>query len=133
MTMFEMNIEHIGLNVVDPVGAAEWYCKNLGMTLARQFGPPANGRFLADKRGKMMLEFYNNSKAPVPDYHNLHPFTLHVALNVDDVAAARASLLNAGGIAEGEVTTNDDGDILAFVRDPWGLTLQLLKRAKPML
>jgi hypothetical protein len=49
------------------------------------------------------------------------------------VATARASLVKAGGIAEGEVTTNDDGDVLAFVRDPWGLTLQLLKRAKPML
>lgn len=128
-----MNIEHIGLNVSDPVAVADWYCKNLGMTLARQFGPPANGRFLADKRGKMMLEFYHNAKVPVMDYRNLHSITLHVALNVDDVAAARASLLKAGGIAEGEVTTNDDGDVLAFVRDPWGLTLQLLKRAKPML
>ena len=133
MTMSAMNIEHIGLNVVDPIGAAEWYCKNLGMTLARQFGPPANGRFLADKRGKMMLEFYHNPKVAVLDYRNLHPVTLHVALTVDDVAAARASLVKAGGIAEGEVTTNDDGDVLAFVRDPWGLTLQLLKRAKPML
>ena len=128
-----MNLEHIGFNVVDPVGAAEWYCKHLGMTLARQFGPPANGRFLADTRGKMMLELYHNSNVPVLDYRNLHPITLHVALNVDDVAATRADLVKAGGTAEGEVTTNDDGDVLAFVRDPWGLTLQLLKRAKPML
>jgi glyoxylase I family protein len=131
--MSAMNIEHIGFNVVDPVGAAEWYCKNLGMTIARQSGPPANGRFLADKRVKMMLEFYHNSKVAVLDYRNLHPITLHVALNVDDVAAVQASLVKAGGMAEGEVTTNDDGDVLAFVRDPWGLTLQLLKRAKPML
>ena len=131
--MSGMNIEHIGFNIADPVAAAEWYCKNLGMTIARQSGPPANGRFLADTRGKMMLEFYHNSKVAVPDYRNLHPIALHVALNVDDVAAARASLVKAGGTAEGEVTTNDDGDVLAMVRDPWGLTLQLLKRAKPLL
>jgi catechol 2,3-dioxygenase-like lactoylglutathione lyase family enzyme len=131
--MLGMNLEHIGFNVVDPVGAAEWYCKNLGMTLARQFGPPANGRFLADKRGKMMLEFYHNAKVVVPDYRAIPPMAFHVALAVEDVAALRASLVQAGGAAEGEITVNDDGDVIAMVRDPWGLTLQLLKRAKPML
>lgn len=131
--MLAMNLEHIGFNVIDPVAAADWYCKNLGMTIARQFGPPANGRFLADKRGKMMLEFYHNPNVAALDYWNVHPMSLHVALNVDDVAAARECLLKAAGKAEGELTTNDDGDVLAFVRDPWGLTLQLLKRAKPML
>jgi len=128
-----MNLEHIGFNVVDPVGAADWYCKNVGMTVARQFGPPQNGRFLADTRGKMMLEFYHNAKVIVPDYRSLPPMGFHVAFNVDDVAVARASLVKAGGTAEGEVTTNDDGDVIAMVRDPWGLTLQLIKRAKPML
>ena len=87
-----MNIEHIGFNVADPVAAAEWYCKHLGMTIARQFGPPANGRFLADTRGKMMLEFYHNPKVAVPDYRNLHPISLHVALNVDDIDLANRNL-----------------------------------------
>jgi glyoxylase I family protein len=128
-----MNIEHVGINVADPVATGEWYCKHLDMTVVRQSGPPANGRFLSDKRGKMMLEFYYNSKVAVLDYRSLHPITLHVAFNVEDVAVARDRLLKAGGVAEGDVTTNDDGDVLAFVRDPWGLTLQLLKRAKPML
>ncbi len=128
-----MNLEHVAYNIADPIGAADWYCKNLGMTIARQFGPPANGRFILDKRGKMMIEFYNNPKAQFPDYKNLHPVALHIAFTVDDVVATRAALLKAGGIADGEVATNDDGDQLAFVRDPWGLTLQLLKRAKPML
>lgn len=128
-----MNLEHIGLNVVDPIAAAEWYCKNLGMTVARQFGPPANGRFLADTRGKMMLEFYHNSKVMIPDYRAIPPIGFHIAFNVEDVSAVRARLIEAGGKAEGEIAVNDDGDVLAMVRDPWGLTLQLLKRAKPML
>jgi catechol 2,3-dioxygenase-like lactoylglutathione lyase family enzyme len=128
-----MNIEHVGFNVVDPVGAADWYCRNLGMRVARQSGPPGNGRFLADTRGRMMLEFYHNSKVIVPDYRSIPPMAFHVAFNVEDVAAIRASLINAGGTADGEVTTNDDGDVLAMVRDPWGLTLQLIRRARPML
>jgi hypothetical protein len=57
----DMHLEHLGLNHPDPVAAAAWYCQNLGMTVARQFGPPQNGRFLADARGKMMLEFYHNT------------------------------------------------------------------------
>lgn len=128
-----MNLEHLGLNVVDPIGAAEWYCTNLGMTIARQFGPPANGRFLADSRGKMMLEFYHNDKALVMDYRGIPPLAFHVAFHVEDVTAVRARLLNAGGSAEGEISKNDDGDVLVMVRDPWGLTLQLIKRAKPMV
>ena len=128
-----MFIEHIGLNVVDPVGAAEWYCKNLGMTIARQSGPPANGRFIADSRGKMMLEFYHNTNAIVMDYRSIPPLTFHVAFHVDDVAAVRAKIISAGGSAEGELSQNEGGDVLAMVRDPWGLTLQLLKRAKPMV
>jgi len=71
------------------------------------------------------LEFYLNNTVPVPDYPSLNAFSFHVAFQVDDVAATRERLLQAGATAEGEVTTNDDGDKLAMVRDPWGLPVQL--------
>jgi len=128
-----MNIEHVGVNYPDPVAAAEWYCKNLGMTIARQSGPPNHGRFLADARGQMMIELYKNAKAPVPDYRALNPLVLHIAFQVDDVAAVRQKLLQAGATAEGEVSANDAGDQLAMCRDPWGFPVQLVKRAEPMI
>ena len=128
-----MNLEHTGLNVPEPVAAAEWYCQNLGMKIVRKFGAPAFGHFLADARGQMMLEFYHNPSAPVPDYRAMNPLILHIAFQVDDMAAARARLLKAGATAEGEVSSNADGDQLAMLRDPWGLALQLVKRTKPML
>ena len=128
-----INLEHVAFQVSEPVAVAEWYCKNLGMTIRRKFGPPAFGHFLADARGQMMLEFYNNPKASVPDYRTMHPMVLHVAFQVDDVAAARERILKAGATAEGEVTTNEDGDQLAMLRDPWGLCVQLLKRAERMI
>ena len=128
-----MNLEHIGFNVHKPVEQAEWFCKNLGMTVARKFGPPQHGHFLADARGQMMLEFYFNSKVPVPDYAAIPPMAFHVAFQVDDVAAVRERLLQAGAKSESEVLTNDDGDNIALLRDPWGLTVQLIKRAKKML
>ena len=63
----------------------------------------------------------------------MHANTLHVAFLVDDIAATRAQWIAGGGKADGEINTTAAGDKLAFVRDPWGLTLQLVQRAKPML
>jgi catechol 2,3-dioxygenase-like lactoylglutathione lyase family enzyme len=128
-----MNLEHLGLNHPAPEAAAEWYCKNLGMTVARKFGAPGHGHFLADARGKMMLEFYFNGSVAVPDYAAIDPFAFHVAFQVEDVAAVRAKLLQAGATPEGEIKANDDGDQLTIVRDPWGLSLQFVKRTQPML
>lgn len=128
-----MNLEHLGLNHPDPVAAAAWYCRHLNMTVARKFGPPQNGHFLADTRGQMMLEFYRNPEVAIPDYANLAPFSFHIAFQADDVPATRARLLQAGATPEGEVNINGDGDQITIVRDPWGISLQFVQRAKPML
>lgn len=128
-----VHLEHLGLNHHDPVAAASWYCQNLGMTVARKFGPPQHGHFLADARGKMMLELYHNTDVPMPDYASLAPFSFHIAFHVEDVPSLRARLLQAGATPEGEVNTNSDGDKITIVRDPWGICLQFVQRAKPMV
>lgn len=128
-----MHLEHLGLNHPDPVAAAAWYCQNLDLTIARKFGAPGHGHFLADPRGTMMLEFYFNPDVAVPDYAKLAPFSFHIALHVDDVPAVRTRLLQAGATPEGEVNTNSDGDKLTIVRDPWGICLQFVTRTKPMI
>jgi glyoxylase I family protein len=128
-----MHIEHLGLNVSDPIAAADWHVRNLGMRIVRQSGPPHHAHFLADARGRMMLEIYCNPSAPLPDYHATHPLVLHIAFAVDDVPKVRAALLEAGATAEGEVETTPAGDTLAMLRDPWGLALQLVRRARPMI
>lgn len=128
-----MHLEHLGLNHRDPVAAAAWYCQNLDMTVARKFGPPQHGHFLADSRGKMMLEFYHNAEVGIPDYAALEPFSFHIAFHVSDVPAIRSRLITAGATSEGEVNTNADGDKITIVRDPWGVCLQFVQRAQPML
>jgi glyoxylase I family protein len=128
-----MNLEHLGLNHPAPVAAAAWYGQHLNMTIARRSGPPHHGHFLKDARGQMMLELYFNPKVARPDFATLDPLAFHVAFQVDDVAATRARLLQAGATAEGEPTSNDRGDHFAIVRDPWGLALQLAQRATPMI
>ena len=129
----KIRLEHVALNVADPVGMAKWYCENLQMKVRREGPAPANMRFISDAGGNMMLELYNNPQGKVPDYKLMDPLSLHIAFHVDDVPAVRRRLLAAGATAHNEVETTPAGDVLTILRDPWGVPIQLLTRAKPML
>ena len=128
-----VRLEHVGLNVADPIKAAQWYVENLGMKVLREAPAPANTRFLGDAAGNMMLEIYHNPPEAVPNYAAMDPLLLHVAFMVEDVEAMRSKLIAAGATAVGEVTTTPAGDKLAMLRDPWGLAIQFVRRADPML
>jgi glyoxylase I family protein len=128
-----VKIEHVAFQVEDPITVAQWYIEHLGMTLKRAYPSRPYGQFLSDDGDAVMLKFYNNPKASVPDYRAIDPLVLHVAFRVPDIAAARANLLAAGATAEGDITTADNGDKLAMHRDPWGLALQLVTRTQEMI
>jgi len=128
-----VRLEHVGLNVAEPVKAAQWYVENLGMKIVREGPAPVHARFLADAGDNMMLELYHNPPDAVPSYTSMDPLLLHVAFMVDDVDAIRSKLIAAGATAVGEVTTTLAGDKLAMLRDPWGLAIQFVRRADPML
>jgi catechol 2,3-dioxygenase-like lactoylglutathione lyase family enzyme len=128
-----MNIEHVALNVSDPVGMADWYTRHLGMRIVRSVSEPPHTRFLADQSGRVVVEIYHQTKAAVPDYFALDPMVLHLAFSAADVHGVRERLLAAGARSAGEVTTTPAGDELAMLRDPWGVSIQLVKRAQPLL
>ena len=128
-----MNIEHLALNVKDPDAMTEWYVKHLGMRVARHVGGPAHTWFLADEAGRTVLEIYTNTAASIPDYAAMDPLLLHIALATDDMEGARSRLSAAGAIPIGDVGATPAGDQLAFLRDPWGLALQLARRQKPII
>ena len=128
-----IRLEHVALNVAEPVKMARWYVDNLGMRITREGPAPANMRFLADTDGNMMLELYRNPPEIVPDYASMDPLLLHVAFLVDDVDAIREKLLAAGATSAGDVEVTPAGDKIAMLRDPWGLAIQFVHRADPML
>lgn len=128
-----MNIEHIALNVADPVAMADWYTKHLGMRVARAIPGPTNTHFIADESGRTVIEIYHHAKATVPDYHGMDPFVLHVAFVAHNVKEVHDRLVKAGGKSLGEISVTPAGDEIAMVRDPWGLTVQLVKRAQPLV
>ena len=128
-----IRLEHVAINVEDPAAMARWYKDNLGMKIVREGPPPANMRFISDFGGNMMLELYNNPPDEVPDYPAMNPLSLHIAFMVDDVKAITKKLISAGATIAVEMKTTEAGDELIILRDPWGVPIQFLKRAKPML
>ena len=128
-----MKLEHTAYQVEDPVALARWYVAHLGLRIARSQSEPPFGHFLADDGDTVMLEFYRQTALPVPEYRQLDPLLLHLAFLADDVVAARGRLIAAGATPEGDVIRNAAGDEVAMLRDPWGLAIQLIKRAEPMI
>jgi catechol 2,3-dioxygenase-like lactoylglutathione lyase family enzyme len=128
-----IRLEHVAMNVEDPVQMAEWYCRNLGMKVVRKGPAPVNAHFICDAGANMMLEIYRNPPDAVPDYASMDPLLLHVAFMADDVKGLREKLIAAGATPVGDVSTTPAGDEIAMLRDPWGLAIQFVKRAEPML
>jgi glyoxylase I family protein len=128
-----MKIEHTAYQVADPPALARWYVEHLGLTIKRSQDASPFGCFLADEGDAVMLEFYRQPHLPVPDYQSVDPLILHLAFWADDVPGTRARLLAAGATAVGDVITNDQGDEVAMLRDPWGLPVQLVRRERAML
>ncbi len=128
-----MRLEHAAFNVEDAKALAAWYVEHLEMTIVRSFDEPPYIHFLADSARKTLVEVYSNPLGEFVNYSAYHPVTFHLAFAVDDMEAERQRLAAAGAELDGDVDTTPGGDKLAFLRDPWGYTIQLVQRVNPML
>lgn len=127
-----MELEHVALNVADPHSMAQWYAEHLDMRIVRADDEPPHIHFLADSAGRSMIELYHQTAAEVPDYTAIDPFTLHLAFSVPDIEGVRGKLIAAGATAAGEIFTIGNAQ-LAFLRDPWGVPIQLVQRPQPLI
>lgn len=127
-----MKIEHIAFNVADPVAVAGWYVKNLGLEIVRHLPTPTQTHFLADDAGATVIEIYCNPPDQVPDYAAMNPLQFHLAFVSESPDADRALLLAAGASAVDELKF-PDGSHLVMLRDPWGVPMQLCKRAASLM
>lgn len=127
-----MKLEHLALNVIDPIAMAAWYVEHLGLRIVRQETDPPHTHFLADSSGKTLLEIYNNPPNQVPQYATMNPLQLHIAFVSQNPETDKDALIEAGATLVEELRL-DDGSHLIMLRDPWGLALQLCKRALSML
>jgi glyoxylase I family protein len=127
-----MKIEHFALQVADPAATAAWYVEHLGCSVARVAGGPANIHFLSDSAGTSLVELYCNPRVAVPDYASMDPLLVHVAFVSSDPAADRDRLVAAGATIADDLVRTPAGDELVMLRDPFGMALQLARRAQPM-
>jgi predicted enzyme related to lactoylglutathione lyase len=127
-----MQFEHFGINVPNAKAMAEWYVKNCQFKIVRAIPKPSQTHFLADAQGRVCMEIYTNTGAPVPNYPSQHPLCFHIAIAAADPAAMKDKLV-AAGAAVFEELNFDDGTCIITLRDPWGVPFQLCKRAKPMI
>lgn len=128
-----MKIEHLALNVSDPLNMARWYVEHLGFTVKRRMVEPPYAHFLADDGDTVMLEIYGNTDASALDFPEVQPPALHLALLSHDLVADVQRLKKAGATVVADVHTLPTGDTFAMLRDPWGVPLQLVRRQTPMI
>jgi catechol 2,3-dioxygenase-like lactoylglutathione lyase family enzyme len=127
-----LTFEHTAYNVTEPAKQAQWWIDHMGLTLLRRVQNETDIHFIGDVHGKLIIELYNNPKGAIPNYAAINEWTQHIAFTTENIAAERARLIAAGATPEGEIGTVASGDAAAFVRDPWGLMIQLITRIKPL-
>jgi catechol 2,3-dioxygenase-like lactoylglutathione lyase family enzyme len=110
-----------------------WYVEHLGMKIVRAHHDANETHFIVDDAGVVVVEVYNNPASPMPDYRGMNPLMFHIAFSVDDMQSEIDRLVAAGAAQEIEINTTPAGDKLVFLRDPWGVPLQLAQRATPLL
>lgn len=128
-----MKVEHVAINVPDALAMARWYVEHLGLTVKRRTVDEPWAHFMADDSDTFMFEIYTNKNVTIPDYPSGDPSNLHLAFSSDDPAADAVRLKLAGASMVGDVETMGNGDVMAMLRDPWGVPVQLIKRQSPMI
>lgn len=127
-----MKFEHFALNVPDAPTMSLWYETHLGLTVVKKMDESPFMTFLADDSGTIMLEIYTNPKGETLDFNAFHPLAVHLALVSENPSEDKNRLIEAGATLFSD-DIQPDGSQLIMLRDPWGIAIQLCKRAKPML
>jgi catechol 2,3-dioxygenase-like lactoylglutathione lyase family enzyme len=124
-----LRLEHVRLNVADAAATARWYAEYADLEILP--GAPAGLVYVADKDHNFMIEFSaipelktNYADVPVDGFHLA--FEGHKTIE-----AVAERLLAHGARPEGEIYRNKIGDYVLNVRDPNGVTIQLLHRVNP--
>lgn len=128
--MKKFEIEHIGICVEKPVEMAYWYQEKLGFNIKFFAQDEEKGvAFITDGSDKVMLEL---GKVPnvLPLAGGLsHHLQLHIALKSEDPNRDAGYLVSNGATFIEKCPITRPGDNLVVLSDPWGNTIQLVKRS----
>ncbi len=128
-----MQIEHIALNVAEPVAMAKWYVQHCGFQVRRSMDVAPFTCFICDSTGQVLVELYDRKDKTQWTRDTFdEPLLFHLALISEDLIADTDRLCAAGAIMI-ERTIESDGFGLVMLRDPFGMPLQLCRRRQSMV
>ena len=122
-------IHHVGLPVTDLHRSIAWYREALGLTHDAAAGVPGSVAFMVAATGERLELVALDVRLSAWDdpIAALRVGVLHTAWSVDDLDAAHARALEAGGRSVWKPRdTPEPGLRIAFVADPDGNLVQLL-------
>ena len=125
-----LGFEHFAVAALDTKALAEWYIKLFGLRVVYDNGkqPPT---FLLKAPDGMVIEILPATSGAKTDYSQSAAGFRHLAVTVDDYAAAEAHL-REHGITDFIERRETQSSKLLFFRDPEGNILHLMWREKPL-
>ena len=121
-------IEHFALYAADAPALKDFYVEALGLRVIVESGGDPPGYFLADDHGTA-LELIGR---PAGQTNANQRWVCHLALWVDDFAAARAALEARGALFETDTLVDNETMRTGFFNDPEGNRLQIVWRRKAL-
>ena len=119
--------EHFGLAADDPTALRDWYVNVLDAETVMQLAdnPPA---YMLRVAGGLMVEIYQADFSLGETSDNKLRGWRHLALRVDDLAAAKETLRERGVVFHENAKPAGGGGRVLFFRDPEGNLFHLVER-----
>jgi glyoxylase I family protein len=119
-------IEHFAIASPNPKRLADWYEAYLDFEITYEYA----GNYFVQAQNGALIEIIP-AEGERPESGMRTPGMRHIAISVDDFDAGYEQLRSRGVKFEGEPYTNQ-GNRLAFFKDPDGNLIHLIKREKPL-
>jgi lactoylglutathione lyase len=121
---------HTRMRVNDLAGTVKFYQEALGLKLTRQHTSPRGAQlaFLATPNSDEEIEICQMPAGAPPV--QVQPDLMHLAFEVDDLAAYEAALKAKGYALSDGPTKTGSGSVIAFIDAPEGYEVELIQRAK---
>ncbi len=121
---------HTRMRVNDIERSAKFYEQALGLTVSRRHTSPRGAQlvFLATPNSDEEIELCQMPPGAPPV--QVQPDLMHLAFEVDDLAAFAAELQRKGFALSDGPTKTGSGSIIAFIDAPEGYEVELIQRAK---
>jgi lactoylglutathione lyase len=121
---------HTRLRVNDIERTVKFYEQALGLTVSRRHTSPRGAQlvFLATPNSEEEIELCQMPAGAPPV--QVQPDLMHLAFEVDDLAAFAAELGRKGFALSDGPTKTGSGSVIAFLDAPEGYEVELIQRAK---